>query len=369
MIYELMHKDTSICLIELKKGSLGEEVKLLDFEPTCLVPYGIRDNPFNPESISESQILWWLRNRALPLNRAYARDILRASGISHISLGAIINISSLASLHDNYWLREYKENKSWNKTNLYRNPIHDTIAKVAFGNGATYTVSGKQTSPEYTTNGSLAKCWLVTKRRSFVLRKANGHYNEAYNEYYCSQILHQMGLKHVEYTLSKHKGQIVILCDNFNTEDIGFVPFSHFWKYSLDFESILSYISSTFNHSIVSDFKKMILFDCVVCNEDRHSNNFGFLINNNTNEVISLAPIFDNGVSLIDSCDMSYSAFKVTQHQLLRYLLDTDESLLGILKNIADITQHPSHRLPADEFKRKQSIIKESIFKAIYDTF
>lgn len=369
MRYELMHKDMVVCLIDLGEYRLREGVKLLDFESTNLIPYGIRTNPFNPNSISEERILWWLRSRALPLSRAYARDILKASGITQISLDAIISISSLASLHDNYWLKQYSERKVWDEVSLYKNDISSSIAKAAFGNGAVYTTTDNQSSPEYTTNGSLAKCWLATKQGCFILRKANGRYNEAYNEYYCSQILNQMGINHVDYTLSKHKGQVVSICKNFNTESIGFVPFSHFWNYSLDFESILSYISSNFTSNILSDFKRMILFDCIVCNEDRHSNNFGFLVNNTTNEIIGFAPIFDNGVSLIDSCGMSYSVFKLTQYQLLSYILYTDARLRSLLNNISGISQHPNYRLPAVDFKRKQSIIKESINQAISGAF
>ena len=42
----------------------------------------------------------------------------------------------------------------------------------------------------------------------------------------------------------------------------------------------------------------MFVFDAVILNQDRHLGNFGFLIDNNTNKIISSAPIFDNGLSL-----------------------------------------------------------------------
>lgn len=43
----------------------------------------------------------------------------------------------------------------------------------------------------------------------------------------------------------------------------------------------------------------MILFDALVMNTDRHFGNFGLLKNNATGEFIDLAPIFDNGESLL----------------------------------------------------------------------
>lgn len=43
----------------------------------------------------------------------------------------------------------------------------------------------------------------------------------------------------------------------------------------------------------------MLVFDVIILNEDRHLGNFGLLIDNQTNEIIAPAPIFDNGLSLL----------------------------------------------------------------------
>ena len=48
------------------------------------------------------------------------------------------------------------------------------------------------------------------------------------------------------------------------------------------------------------DFVDMLIFDCLICNEDRHMGNFGLLVDNKTNKPIKLAPIFDNGLSLFN---------------------------------------------------------------------
>ena len=44
----------------------------------------------------------------------------------------------------------------------------------------------------------------------------------------------------------------------------------------------------------------MLVFDAVIYNEDRHFGNFGILRDNNTGEIKSPAPIFDNGLSLFN---------------------------------------------------------------------
>ena len=46
--------------------------------------------------------------------------------------------------------------------------------------------------------------------------------------------------------------------------------------------------------------QEMLVFDAVICNTDRHFGNFGFLIDNHTNQIISPAPLFDHGNSLFN---------------------------------------------------------------------
>ena len=41
-----------------------------------------------------------------------------------------------------------------------------------------------------------------------------------------------------------------------------------------------------------------MLFDCLICNEDRHFGNFGVLRDNHTGRILGPAPLFDHGLSL-----------------------------------------------------------------------
>lgn len=64
------------------------------------------------------------------------------------------------------------------------------------------------------------------------------------------------------------------------------------WKYN-DIKNLVS-------DEIMSGIDDMIVFDYIIENKDRHFNNFGFIRNNNTGEIEKLAPIFDNGFSLLN---------------------------------------------------------------------
>ena len=45
-------------------------------------------------------------------------------------------------------------------------------------------------------------------------------------------------------------------------------------------------------------FADIFFFDAVIFNTDRHMGNFGYLVDNETNEIAGAAPIFDNGYGL-----------------------------------------------------------------------
>ena len=46
--------------------------------------------------------------------------------------------------------------------------------------------------------------------------------------------------------------------------------------------------------------REMLVFDAVICNVDRHFGNFGVMVDNRTNTVVSPAPLFDHGNSLFN---------------------------------------------------------------------
>ena len=50
--------------------------------------------------------------------------------------------------------------------------------------------------------------------------------------------------------------------------------------------------------NFIYDLSKMVLFDFIIGNSDRHHSNFGFLVNKDTGNNIEFAPLYDNGSSL-----------------------------------------------------------------------
>ena len=65
----------------------------------------------------------------------------------------------------------------------------------------------------------------------------------------------------------------------------------------------------------------MFVFDAVILNQDRHTGNFGFIVDNKTNTIVSPAPVFDNGLSLfcyaMDDDIKNYKRYANTIHPAL----------------------------------------------------
>ena len=48
-------------------------------------------------------------------------------------------------------------------------------------------------------------------------------------------------------------------------------------------------------------YADLMIFDALICNKDRHLGNFGYLIDNDTDNYLKPAPLFDNGFSVMYS--------------------------------------------------------------------
>ena len=107
-----------------------------------------------------------------------------------------------------------------------------------------------------------------------------------------------MGIKHVDYTLSKWKGVLSSVCELFTDIDTSYVPI---WRF-VEKSSLIQIANKlkSYGEEIYNEFVDMLVFDALIFNTDRHTGNFGLLIDNKTNEVVGFAPVFDNGLSLFN---------------------------------------------------------------------
>lgn len=255
------------------------------------------------EKQDEGALLEFVKSRFIPKNRAFVTQILESAGLSINDTKGIIDTCKGLSLTDSYWIVQ-DENLKFEDYNLFDNDFSEVLSLVAF-TGYSSKIAGLITSPEFTTNGMLPKAWrridnkvYLYKGSTEIWKVSNSGY-EPYSEYYTSQIEQKLGINHVEYDLNKWKQMLVSTCELFTSKDISYVPIGNIVKTG-GIKSVGEYLESL---GLEEKFKDMILLDALTMNTDRHFGNFGLLRNNNTGKFVDMAPIFDNGESLLCKAD------------------------------------------------------------------
>ena len=295
-LYSLRLYNTNLITFTMEvKGLSGlvTEIQSVDETKKHLFPLDLE--------CSNKGILKWLERRVVPKNRRFVEEILESYGLSQNDTKGIIDICKGLSLNDSYWVVPVDFNGSFEEYNLFENQFSELLGLVA------YTGAGQgrlqiSTSPEFTTNGMLPKAWRFIDNDGIYLYKggtsgASNTGREPYCEYYASQIAETMGLNAVHYDLENWKGITASKCALFTDINTSFVPIGRVTQID-NLQDCLNYYHSQ-GQAFSEQLHSMLIFDALIYNEDRHFGNFGLLRDNRTGKIISPAPIFDNGLSLL----------------------------------------------------------------------
>lgn len=296
MIYTLMHFDTPLIVFSAER-QVEANIKIIEAheENKELLPLDLTE-------VSENGIESWIRHRAIPKNRAYVDTLLSSLGLSINRPLDIIRVSKGLSLNDCYWLKQEGSSDSFDSVNLYDNRFSRVLGQIAFTGYGSSNVSGLTSSPEFTTNGMLPKCWRRIDGKILLYKGgtmgASNTGNEPYSEFYAYQIGKILGINVVPYGLSKWKNTLCSTCELFTSKEVSFVPVGRIVR-SGGMQAVKAYYNK-----LGAEFEKalndMLVFDALIFNTDRHYGNFGFLIDSRTNRIIAPAPLFDHGNSLFN---------------------------------------------------------------------
>lgn len=331
MNYELRLYDNVLLKFSLERKSLDDfiyNIIWVNDDLKYLLPIGLQ---LDSKGLSK-----WLSSRTVPKNREFVDQILFKSGLSHNDTIGIINLSKGLSLNDSYWIVEEGFKGKFSNFNLYENSFARTLALIAYTGYGSNTRKSFTSSPEYTTNGMLRKCWRRINKKIYLYKGGtSGAANagkEPYSEFYAAQVADRMGLKHVPYGLAKWKETLCSTCELFTDINTSYVPIYNFLQ-KCTLTSMAEFLESL-GSEYYNEFVDMLVFDALIYNTDRHYGNFGVLVDNKTNKPIEFAPIFDNGLSLFN------------------YAMDDD---------LQDVANYAKTRLPAFKNVTFEEIVKEFI--------
>ena len=325
--------------------------------------------PIEMHGVANDETLWtWLTRRTVPRNRRNIEELMARIGLSSRNVKGIIELCRGLSLNDVYWVVPDGCEDSWKDFNLYENDFSNAIAQMAFSGVGPDFREQRTSSPEFTTNGMLAKCWRRIDGNVLLYKSGTeGASNtgfEPYSEFYASQIAEAMGLGHVAYGLSRFKGRLCSTCPLFTSDRYGYVPAGR--------------VVSRDEALADPRFADIFFFDAVIFNTDRHMGNFGYLVDNDTNEIVGAAPIFDNGYGLFslaldrrgdshdEFCDLRKFVSRVNPALYVKWL-GFPGGLTKKMKERLDglrgfrIKRHPRYNLPVRRIEAIEDFTQKRI--------
>ena len=296
MIYELRHFDTILLKFSANADSSEPEYNIIwvNEDTKHLLPLTLE--------LSEAGLERWIRHRSIPKNRAYVHNFLAKCGLSLNRPMNIISVSKGLSLNDCYWVVEEGFERNFAEVNLYDNRFSNILASLVFTGYGSSIRTSLLSSPEFTTNGMLPKCWRRIQSKIYLYKggtfgAANTGF-EPYSEFYASQIAKIMGFEAITYGLSKWKSNLCSTCELFTSKELSYIPVGYL-KTKVGIKAVREYYESL-GDNFVKALNDMIVFDAIICNTDRHFGNFGVLVDNVTNQIVIPAPLFDHGNSLFN---------------------------------------------------------------------
>ncbi len=283
----LMNKHTPILDIEIESGTIMNIGKVLN---ESMMPLQLK-NECSLESVNK-----WFSSRRLPDKREgleEARKLFRG----------FEQDKHFFSLSDQYWVKTSKNDK-WEDLNYFTNAYSPEVGNIFFEPWNVDRNKILKSSPDRTTNGVLRKRWVLDKKNKSYLVKTGSikYHQEPLSEVLASIMLKKLNiLEFVEYTLVVDGMRFCSKCPNFITENTEFVPASAVYNMEKRPESVSVYehlLRMCKNLNIIGAkeyIDKMIVADHIICNNDRHLGNFGFLRSANDGRLMGFAPLFDFG--------------------------------------------------------------------------
>ena len=234
----------------------------------------------------------FLRLRVIDMSRTNARLLRKALNIDVDEEYKISLYSYAQSISDDFWFKP-KNSKLTHKEVLFEDDDFFEISLM--GDTTVFPLKGRST-PEITTTGSFEKGWKLIGDEWWLYK--SGNMRQYFSELFCYQFARLIGLDTAIYSFDGFH----VRTKNFSPKH-NFEPMAAIAGSNDNYEYVFNKLFAI-NASIAKDYLKLIFFDSVVYNIDRHNENTGLLRERGTGKIISLAPNFDNNLALVSTVDI-----------------------------------------------------------------
>lgn len=331
-----------------------------------LVPFSMRyafRHDSSPKSLLYNiQLLKsYLSRRVLSLSRDNAKKIYTLFGIPQlddIDTRVKICLSCKGvSIQDSYWLKSDDSGEKFSNINIRLKHFKEIVDISLLGDNPSVTTS--QICPELTTHGLFRKAW-VRYDDGLCLLKSDKHSDNINTrmEVLASKMLSCFDNKIdcIEYTgryRSTKEGRLYVdKCKNFVGEEYSFVEAWELMEYAN--RQGISFRDKILGYS--REVASIGVLDFLLSNTDRHTQNYGFLMNNQTGGIFGIAPLFDFNCALVSD------VFGRSAEDTLSQMFNNGATL----RQIADF-YNPYSRLILDLQKFRDLRRKNKEFDFVFD--
>lgn len=337
LCYEIMHGEKKVAEINTRGEAHILNEKFLPYDL-----YLEEDVDFDTLLNNIDNFYHWCASRVLSLDRQYAKEILNSIGMAQAMTDrdrAKISLSyHCVSLTDIYWVKKREDNISYAKINLYDHSLNEAVVELSL-RGRSMTVTNQELAQDLSTKGCFPKAW-IRKGKEFLLLKDGGE-DVVQKELLASRLCQCFDFKQVTYEECFYAGQKVTQSRIVTTKERSIVSKMAFEIYAENHD--LNVLEECLRID-KETYYGMNILDYLVGNVDRHPENWGMLVDNETNDYISLYPIMDFNQSFgsydtIDgaNCQTVYPSRKTQREAAieavrcvgLRQIKEIDETLFA----------------------------------------
>jgi len=284
--YEIMHKEQIVAFIATNGAA-----RILN---PVFMPYDLyfeEDNDLDTLVNNLINFNYWCASRVLSIDRKFAKEIYNSIGVAQATTDkdrAQISLSyHCVSLTDVFWVRKRGENITFAEVNLYDNPLNEALVELPL-KGKQMTVTNQELAQDLSTKGCFPKAW-IRENDGFALLKDGGE-DLVKKELLASEICQCFDVPQVVYKRHFFDGQLVTKSRIITTKEYSIVSKMAFDVFAVNND--LDTLEVCEQMDPVTYYGMNIL-DYLIGNTDRHPENWGFLIDNSTNQYVSLYPVMD----------------------------------------------------------------------------
>lgn len=250
----------------------------------------------------------WLAGRAIDSHRTNSRLLKKALRLKRTDDVQTALAVNAATVTDRYWFKPEGSTAVYEDIRFKENYFDQLALR---GDPDSFSRKPSRT-PELTNRGSFEKCWKLIDGKWWMYK--NGNENEYFSELFICKLGEKLGLNMAHYEMD---GDYIRSLDFTDSAAVNFEPIRSLMDDDEDYENCFNVI-----YDLSPEFAKryllLIWMDSVCYNMDRHTENFGFIRDIDTGEIISLAPNYDNNIALIAK---GYPTDKTRQNDgLIRFL-------------------------------------------------